>query len=365
MNSTRLNLDTQFVSVRNIYNEYLKDNLINLRPEYQRQFSWNDDQINLFIDSLIKGFIVPSIVLLEKEDELMHYDYECVDGQHRLNVIKRFIENKVLYKVKKKNGRTYDKYYYTDGEVFCDEKRGVQQLDKKNKKLFDSAKIPVFIVKGYVDDNTIRDIFVRLQNGSKVSLFSKLKNKEHPLLDFIRDNSIMNNHKIKKLSSIFKYNFRLNEVEQNNEEETKQICERKQKKLLFFISRIFYLYKNRSSPDFSIAGLNIGLNIEKSLTNKTPNLMMQPEKVIEFYEQFEIFLLFLNYDGSIIYNEYMFLILWKYYLNNGENNIYKLSQKDIINKYNNRPEILEETPDNNKCNIIYQEFLQNELDLLA
>ena len=359
-----MKLDTEFMSVKNIYNEFLVENKINLSPEYQRQFTWNGEQINLFLDSLINCFIIPSIVLLEKEDEENGYEYECVDGQHRLNVIKGFIENKIVYKVRRENGRTFNNYYYKEGQVFCDEKTCLQLIDKKSRKSFDSAKIPVFIIKENNNEQLIRDIFVRLQNGSKVTVLGKLKNKNHPLLDFIRENSILNNFKIKKFSKIINYEFRISEEEIKREENLNKICEKKQKKILFMLARLSYLYKNREIDNFTVDSLNININIEKYLTNNSPNMMMSKTTIENFYDLFENFLSFLNYDGQIIYEEYMILILWKYYLKHGQNNTYKFSQKNIINKYNNLEELKEIKPDNKKCDIIYQNFSNHEIDLL-
>jgi hypothetical protein len=366
MSSTRLNLDTEFMSVKNIYNTFLKENIINLNPEYQRDFSWNEEQINLFIDSLINGYIVPSIVLLEKEDEEKGFEYECVDGQHRLNVIKRFIENKLVYKIKKESTqKSFHKIYYNDGEIFCNEKNNLKLIDKIYKKSFDSAKIPIFIIKNIDNEQIIRDIFIRLQNGSKVSMFGKLKNKKHPLLDFIRENTILNNYKIKKLANILYYEIKFTEEENGIEQTSNKICERKQKHILFMLAKLIYLYKNKEKKEFSVDSLNINMNIEKYLTNNSPNMMFSLELIEEFYDKFETFISFLNYNGDIYYKEYMLLILWKFYINNCNNNFFKFSLKYTIDIYNNEKEFILCKPDNKNLNIIYQKYNNNETDLLS
>ena len=93
-------------TINNLYNTYLKENTIILRPIYQRNFCWTSAQQELLIDSLLNGFPIPSILIAEITD----YKYECIDGQHRLYTIKQFVENKLAYK-----DPLTDNYYYYEG----------------------------------------------------------------------------------------------------------------------------------------------------------------------------------------------------------------------------------------------------------
>ena len=87
-----LKYDYEQFEIRDFYDLYLqKKNKINFKPVYQRSFSWNKDKQNLFIDSIIHNYIIPPIILIKLENE--EYEYECIDGQHRLCVIKHFIES--------------------------------------------------------------------------------------------------------------------------------------------------------------------------------------------------------------------------------------------------------------------------------
>ena len=85
-------------SISSVYNEYLKDSTLMIKPLYQRDFCWSINKMINFIETIMKGLIVPNFVIyklsdyeIEKNNE--SYDYECVDGQHRLMVIKYYYEN--------------------------------------------------------------------------------------------------------------------------------------------------------------------------------------------------------------------------------------------------------------------------------
>ena len=66
MANTR-NIQHQTKNIRGIYEEYLRGQYeVNLNPNYQRNFIWNSDKQNLFIDSIMSNYIIPPIVLLQK-----------------------------------------------------------------------------------------------------------------------------------------------------------------------------------------------------------------------------------------------------------------------------------------------------------
>ena len=76
--------------------QYIINNNLNLNPEYQREFIWNDKKQNLLIDSIMRNFIMPPVILINVYDNKSKYDLECIDGQHRLRVIKHYITGEKL-----------------------------------------------------------------------------------------------------------------------------------------------------------------------------------------------------------------------------------------------------------------------------
>jgi hypothetical protein len=92
------NLKYDFASyeIKYIYETYLKhEGEINLSPSYQREFAWSNDKQDLFIDSVMNNYIIPPIILIKLTDK-KGFRYECMDGQHRLTVLKHYIDLNIV-----------------------------------------------------------------------------------------------------------------------------------------------------------------------------------------------------------------------------------------------------------------------------
>ena len=102
------NLITQFVDYNlRTLSELLEDDTINLHPEYQRRYRWNDERQSKLIESFIMNVPVPPIFL--NEDEFGKYS--VIDGKQRLHSIHRFLTNELelvgLKVFKDLNGKTF------------------------------------------------------------------------------------------------------------------------------------------------------------------------------------------------------------------------------------------------------------------
>lgn len=64
---------------------------IDLNPSYQRNFIWSPDDQRDLIDTILKGYPLPSFFLFIKPDG----KYEMVDGQQRTKTIYRFIRGEI------------------------------------------------------------------------------------------------------------------------------------------------------------------------------------------------------------------------------------------------------------------------------
>ena len=175
-------MDTKIIicKLKSFYENYLKDNLINLQPLYQREFSWNESKQDFFIDSIYNGFISQNIILNKLfGDE--KYKYECIDGHHRLTVIKKYIEGKLMHGhlirwKKNKNNILYDN---------TDNKNGIKNIKlatSEEKKKFNSYKLIVTIINSKLPEKKKQKIFNRLQNGEHISVIEKIKNVDHPII---------------------------------------------------------------------------------------------------------------------------------------------------------------------------------------
>ena len=64
-NRIKIDYEVKTFQLRSFYDQYLKTNKINLCPEYQRDFCWNESKQNLFIDTIMKNYIVPMFIIIK------------------------------------------------------------------------------------------------------------------------------------------------------------------------------------------------------------------------------------------------------------------------------------------------------------
>ena len=68
--------------------EWIKKDLINLHPPYQRNFIWSSKDQKLLIDSIMKGYPLPNFFVYRKNDGT----YDMVDGQQRATTISKYVK---------------------------------------------------------------------------------------------------------------------------------------------------------------------------------------------------------------------------------------------------------------------------------
>lgn len=332
------NIQTQITTkgVYTTYLEYLKDDNLLLKPEYQRDICWSIDKMILFIDTIMKSWIVPNYVIYEltsKESKDNDHSYECIDGQHRLTAIKWFIESKEIPLSMKKY--VYYMNITEDGikeKIFYNlSKDKLNELQKKQKKYiirnftkeeknkFDKYQMSFHIIsarKG-ITLQTKCKIFNRLQNGEKVASYEKLKN--HPT------NNITN---IIRSEKLLKW---MNDIEFNNIIDTKNI--KNESFNIYFLIRSFLII-DKQSLNVNFLDLNIKKYIESvdnndqgtphvQLKNSIKYLLPKVKEIIEYLtEKIE--------DKIIPELAYIFICIYANY------NIKILSKiiKNIDTKYN-------------------------------
>lgn len=80
------------MSVQEAYREYTDGNFI-VNRKYQRKLVWSLSEKQKLIDSILKGYPIPLIILATKITEDGKKKYEIIDGMQRLNAVFSFIEN--------------------------------------------------------------------------------------------------------------------------------------------------------------------------------------------------------------------------------------------------------------------------------
>jgi hypothetical protein len=224
MKNRLTNQDFQITTytVRSVYTDFLEEKSIILRPSYQRALTWSYDKMLYFLDSLYYFPIVPSFIIckidkeelkeIRKKNKDSSLNYECIDGQHRLTVIKKYIKGKsiningkerMLYIKEKDNATGKDKFifYKLNQEI---ENRIIQcKINKKNiramttdeRYAFNETQLSFISIKKQIDKNTKCNLFNRLQQGAKVNTGTTTINCDHQISNFLRDNNIIKEEK--------------------------------------------------------------------------------------------------------------------------------------------------------------------------
>jgi hypothetical protein len=324
-----LKYDYASYEIKYIYETYLKkEDEINLNPSYQREFQWSDVKQDLFIDSIINNYIIPPIILIKLNNK-KGFRYECMDGQHRLTVLKHFIEGTPINPksphyikfTKKENDKMCD-IYYTKPDIDDDIKilKNYRLMNEDELNSFNDKKLIVIKITNYdknMDDmfNKIKnEMFLRLQKGERVSNTDILRNNDNVFINVLREHNLLKlntyqtNDSYKKIYEILdikpkKINMQLNVL------------------IYFVIRSILIIHKN--TLDIGLLNDNILRDELINKKNKTTRFELSENEIINCLDKFKKFV-------TRIYkmkeqtefnklNEYFLLVLLKIYLDEKDN----------------------------------------------
>jgi len=151
---------------------YEKDKINLSDDRFQRGPVWNKKQEQLLIDTILKELDIPKFYLWVLKDD-SKYKWAVVDGQQRLTTIWRFLNNE-----------------FTLNEEFANKTFDDLDMEQKNI-IFKYPLSIVYIEEADLDD--IRDLFLRLQNGTTLKSAEKRVNLGGNMSEFI---NALSNHKI-------------------------------------------------------------------------------------------------------------------------------------------------------------------------
>ena len=139
-------------SLRQI-NDLINEGDIELSPDFQRNFIWDNTRQSRLIESIFLGLPLPSIYLSQYEDGRL----TIVDGLQRIMTIRRFLNNELrlnnLEYIKECNGKTFDQLK----DVFS----------PLRLRRFGQTQIMCFVID-YRSPNKLKfDLFRRLNTGGK------------------------------------------------------------------------------------------------------------------------------------------------------------------------------------------------------
>jgi hypothetical protein len=131
---------------------------IDLNPKFQRRNAWNEFKRNKLMDSVVKGYPIPEIVLAERKEK--KNTFVVIDGKQRLLTIAGY--------------RYPDKYNYWETPKF---KTNVEKTNMSISyedmqqypdllRAFENMSLRCTVITNYKDEDVLYDIFYRLNSGS-------------------------------------------------------------------------------------------------------------------------------------------------------------------------------------------------------
>lgn len=134
--------------------ELIDKDKVDLSPSYQRNFIWSPQDQNELVDTIIKGYPLPSFFIYEKNDG----NFEMVDGQQRSRTIFKFVK----------------------GQITSSRKFGRLKFSEINQKLILGYKLPFIYISNLSKDDSLQDFYVLInKKGKHVNVAEVTKSEFH------------------------------------------------------------------------------------------------------------------------------------------------------------------------------------------
>lgn len=150
------------MSVGELINLYESDE-IELEPAFQRLFRWEEHQETNFIESILLGYPIPAIFVMQRDDGI----WDVIDGVQRLSTIYHFagiLRNKGGDLIPPLELGKTKIIELLEGKYFS-EKQGEKYLDIATRIDFKRASLPVIILKHGSERKSKFELFKRLNTG--------------------------------------------------------------------------------------------------------------------------------------------------------------------------------------------------------
>lgn len=170
-------LDTFPVTVKALVDEFVYT--IDLDADYQRERIWSTSQQQLLLDSIVSDIDIPKLYLAKVEDN-KQFDYECIDGKQRMVTLVTFLKPEP-----EKSGKAGLTLQILNREyTFQELKHELPKIAQKIESYkLDFVSYDLAALEDASAERLIREIFLRLQLGTRLNSGERLK----ALLGTVRD----------------------------------------------------------------------------------------------------------------------------------------------------------------------------------
>lgn len=159
--------------IANIINR-IENHLYDLKPDFQRDIVWNKEKQQKLIDSIMRGWHIPPIHLVEIKEK--NY-YEVLDGKQRLFSIFNFFNDEFPFK---------GNFLPDVGDLKDIDRKKYSQFPEHWKRKFLFTKIRILEVSD-VESNEATELFLRLNLGVAVTASEKRNCIYGPVKNLLHD----------------------------------------------------------------------------------------------------------------------------------------------------------------------------------
>lgn len=145
-------------TVATILNQIEQGN-IDLNPGFQRRNAWTDDKRSKLIESIMIGYPIPEIVLAENKNR--RNSFIVIDGKQRLLTIVGFKNPDIYQYWTRKTPKTQRLKSSYNNKTYADISSDADLL-----RIFENSALRCTVISNYPSDESLYDIFYRLNSGS-------------------------------------------------------------------------------------------------------------------------------------------------------------------------------------------------------
>lgn len=146
------------------------EQILRVNHEYQRGLRWTEMQKRMFIDSIFRGYSIPAFYFHKKQTSTAPFQnthFDIVDGQQRINAIYSYSEGAfALLDPSEDSGFRFPNFVKDTPCPWGGKRFG--ELSEELQSQLTNHKVVVYEIVT-TNDNSIRDLFIRLQGGTPLT----------------------------------------------------------------------------------------------------------------------------------------------------------------------------------------------------